>query len=29
MAALAERFYGPLKKYARTGPGAHVVRARR
>ena len=29
MAALAERFYGPLKKCARTGPGAHVVRARR
>lgn len=29
MAALAERFYGPLKKYARIGPGAHVVRAQR
>ena len=29
MAALSERFYGALKKHARTGPGAHVVRARR
>ena len=29
MAALGERFYGALKKYVRTGPGAHVVRARR
>ena len=29
MAALSERFYGALKKHARTGPGAHVVRAQR
>jgi methyltransferase (TIGR00027 family) len=27
MAALSERFYGALKKHARKGPGAHVVRA--
>jgi methyltransferase (TIGR00027 family) len=29
IAALGERFYGPLKKHIRVGPGAHVVRARR
>lgn len=29
MAALSERFYGALKKHARIGPGAHVVRAER
>jgi methyltransferase (TIGR00027 family) len=29
MAALSERFYGPLKIHARIGPGGHVVRARR
>ncbi len=29
MAALSDRFYGPLKIHARIGPGAHVVRARR
>jgi methyltransferase (TIGR00027 family) len=29
MAAIAERFYGALKQGVVTGPGAHVVRARR
>jgi len=29
MAALSERFYGPLKIHARIGPGGHVVRAQR
>jgi methyltransferase (TIGR00027 family) len=29
MAALGERFYGPLRAHTRTGPGAHVVRAQR
>jgi hypothetical protein len=29
MAALSERFYGTLKKHARIGPGAHVVRAQK
>jgi methyltransferase (TIGR00027 family) len=29
MAAISERFYGALKKHARIGPGAHVVRAQR
>jgi methyltransferase (TIGR00027 family) len=29
LAALTERFYGPLKKHIRIGPGGHVVRAAR